>query len=63
MNDLEKAIALLSNRKYKLTDISKKTGIPLITIRTYSSNHVKLKTAAWERVYKLAQLYDEKVNN
>ena len=60
MNDLEKAIALLNNRSFKLADISKETDIPLITIRIYSSKHDKLRTAAWERVYKLARLYDKK---
>lgn len=57
-NDLEKAQALLANRKYKLKTISEEVDIPYITIKTYSRQPDKLRTAAWIRVNKLARVYD-----
>lgn len=60
MNDLEKAEALMTNKKYRLSDICKATGIPLNTLKSYSSGRSPLKTVAWERVHLLAKLYDLK---
>ncbi|QIA88607.1 type I-E CRISPR-associated protein Cse1/CasA [Lactobacillus johnsonii] len=59
MNGLDKAKALISNRKVKLKDISKKTGIAYPTIRAYSVNPDKLKNAAWKSITALSNLYDE----
>lgn len=59
MNDLEKAQALLFNRKIKLKNIADSTGIPYPTIRSYIVNPNKMKTAAWITIYTLAQLYEE----
>lgn len=58
MDDLEKAQALLANRKYRLKNVSKDVDIPYATIKSYSQYPSKLRTAAWIRVNKLAQVYD-----
>lgn len=58
MNDLEKAKALIFNRLIRLKTISEKTGIPYVTIRSYVSYPEKMETAAWIRIHKLADLYD-----
>lgn len=59
MNDLEKAEALMASKKYRLADICKATGIPLNTLKSYSSGRIPLKTVAWERVYLLARYYEK----
>lgn len=56
--DLEKAQAVLNDRSTNLTKASKLLDIPLPTLKAYRANPNKLKTAAWERVAKLAHLYD-----
>lgn len=58
MNDFEKAKSYVCDRNNRLADISKKSGIPVPTLNSYRANPEKLKTAAWERVYKLAIAYD-----
>jgi 2-iminoacetate synthase ThiH len=57
-NDFEKAQALLANRSFKLKYISESAEIPYDTVRAYSCDPQKMKTAAWKRVHKLAQIYD-----
>lgn len=58
MNDLEKANALLTNKKFRLNDISKGTGISLDSLKSYSAGRIKLENVAWKTVYKLAEYYD-----
>ena len=62
MNDLEKAMALLESKRFRLKDIHEETGIPLNSLKSYSSRRVELKNIAWKTVYKLALCY-EKMNN
>lgn len=57
MNDFEKAKAYIVDKNNSLPNTSKLLGIPLPTLKSYRSNPKKLKTAAWERVYKIAELY------
>lgn len=59
MNELEKAITLLTNRKIKLKDVADRTNIPYTTIRSFVVKPSKLVNSAWFTVYKLAKLYDE----
>lgn len=55
---LEKAQAVITDRNLKLTEMSKILDIPLRTLKEYRAHPDKLKTAAWERVAKLAHLND-----
>ena len=59
MNDFEKAKEFLINKNIKLIKLSKKYKIPYQTLKNWRSNPDKLKKASWERVYLLANLYDE----
>lgn len=58
MNDLEKAQSFIEDKNNSLPEASKESGVPLPTLKGYRSNPGKLRTAAWERVYAIAQLYD-----
>lgn len=60
MNELEKSKLYICDRNNRLTETSKRLNIPLPTLNMYRHNPDKLRTAAWERVHKLAKLYDEK---
>lgn len=59
LTDLEKAQAFIEDKNNSLTEASEKLDIPLPTLKAYRSEPDKLKTAAWERVFKLAQAYDK----
>lgn len=58
MNNLEKALALLDSKSFRLKDIHKETGISLSTLKAYSSKRIDLKNVAWKTVNKLALCYD-----
>ncbi|VTX52601.1 hypothetical protein [Limosilactobacillus oris] len=60
MNELEKAKAFIVDKNNSLTEVSKKVGIPLPTLKAYRSEPDKLRTAAWNRVHMLAGEYDAK---
>lgn len=60
LTECEKATALLANRHNRIKDISKKTNIPYTTLKDYSADPDKLKTAAWERVHRLSLIYEKK---
>lgn len=62
LTECEKAAALLANRRIKIKDVATKTGIPYTTIKNYSADPDKLRTAAWERVHKLSLIYDEEAD-
>lgn len=57
MNEYEKARAVIVDRNNRLPKVSKQTGIPLPTLKAYRMHPDKLKTASWENVHKIAQLY------
>lgn len=59
MNDYEKARAFICDKNNSLTKIEKSTGISYSALSIYRASPEKLKGAAWEKVYQLAQLYDE----
>lgn len=56
--DLEKAKAVIIDRNTNLTKASELLDIPLPTLKGYRKNPDKLKTAAWDKVAKLAHLND-----
>lgn len=60
MNECEKAKAVIVDRNNRLPRVSKALNIPLDTLKAYRHSPDKLRTAAWERVHKLAKLYDDK---
>ncbi len=60
MNELEKAKLYICDRNNRLTETSKRLNIPLPTLNMYRHSPDKLRTTAWERVHKLAKLYDAK---
>lgn len=60
MNEFEKAKAYIVDKNTSLPKTSKELGIPLQTLKGYRMNPDKLKTAAWERVHKLAEAYKRK---
>lgn len=55
-SDLTNAQVLIGEHNIPLTEISKRTGISLPTIKNYRANPEKLKTASWENVHKLSEL-------
>lgn len=60
MNEFEKAKAFIVDKNNSLTEVSKRADIPLPTLKAYRSEPDKLRTAAWERVHRLAGEYDAK---
>lgn len=63
MNELEKAKALLSDRNIKLTDLAEESDIPYESLRTLRYDLSKVNKASWERVHKLASIYDMRPEN
>lgn len=57
MNEYEKARAVILDRNNSLPEIGKQLGIAVPTLRTHRQFPDKLKTASWEKVHKIAQLY------
>lgn len=62
MNEFEKAKAFITDRNHSLPEVSEKVDIALPTLKSYRSDPDKLRTAAWERVHELAELYDAQSN-
>ena len=60
MNDLVKAQKFIVDRNNSLVDTAKKTEIGLPTLYAYRGHPEKLKTASWEKVHQLAELYDKR---
>lgn len=59
MNDLEKAQKVIVNKMWTLKKLAEETNIPYFTLRNYVKEPEKMKTTAWENVYKLSKIYDE----
>lgn len=59
MNDLEKAKSLILNKKTSLIDLSKDNEIPYSTLRNLRSKPEDLTKASWQRIHKLASIYDK----
>ena len=59
MRDLEKAKALISDRRTNLKELSKVTKIPYPTLKHYSADLTKLDNAKASRVDLFAKIYDK----
>lgn len=61
MNDFEKACAVIAEKKYSFDDMSQASGASVPTLKAYRANPDKLKSAKWEVVNKLADMYGKKL--
>lgn len=61
MNDLEKAKTVIAEKKYSFDDMSQASGASVPTLKAYRANPDKLKSAKWEVVHKLADMYGKKL--
>ena len=61
MNDLEKASAVIAEKKFSFDDMSQASGASVPTLKAYRANPDKLKSAKWEVVHKLADMYGKKL--
>lgn len=55
-SDLTNAQAIIEEHNIPLTELSKRTNIPLPTLKAYRADPDKLRVAAWERVRELSEL-------
>ena len=62
MNDLEIAQKLIKDKNTNLTELSKTTSIAYSTLTKYRLTPDKMRKAAWEKIYALAE-YARKENN
>lgn len=58
-NDYFKATKYIFDKNNSLVKVSQKTGIAVSRLSAYRANPKLLKTAHWDRVHCLAQLYDQ----
>ena len=63
MDNLQKAKALLTDRNINLTEIAKNSDIPYESLKVLRYNPDKIKKASWERVNKLASIYNTSPNS
>lgn len=61
MNDFEKAKAVIAEKKFSFDDMSQASGASVPTLKAYRTNPDKLKSAKWEVVHKLADMYGKKL--
>lgn len=61
MSDLEKTKAVIAEKKYSFDDMSQASGASAPTLKAYRANPDKLKSAKWEVVHKLADMYGKKL--
>lgn len=61
MNDLEKASAVIAEKKFSFDDMSQASGASVPTLKAYRANPDKLKSAKWEVAHKLACMYGKKL--
>lgn len=59
MNDFEKAQSVMIEKKYTFDDMSQASGASVPTLKAYRANPDKMKSAKWEVVHKLADMYDK----
>lgn len=57
MNDFEKAQSVMIEKKYTFDDMSQASGASVPTLKAYRANPDKMKSAKWEVVHKLADMY------
>lgn len=61
MNDLQKASVVIAEKKYSFESMSQASGASVPTLKAYRANPDKLKSAKWEVVHKLADMYSKKL--
>ena len=61
MNDFEKAKTVIAEKKYSFDAMSQASGASIPTLKAYRANPEKLKTAKWEVVHKLADMYGKEL--
>ena len=61
MNDFEKAKAVIAEKKYSFEAMQEASGASVPTLKAYRANPDKLKSAKWEVVHKLADMYGKKL--
>lgn len=61
MNDLQKAKAVIAEKKYSFETMQEASGASVPTLKAYRANPDKLKSAKWEVVHKLADMYGKKL--
>lgn len=61
MNDFEKAQSVMIEKKYAFDAMSQASGASIPTLKAYRASPDKLKSAKWEVVHKLADMYGKKL--
>lgn len=61
MNDFEKAKAVIAEKKYSFETMQEASGASVPTLKAYRANPDKMKSAKWEVVNKLADMYGKKL--
>ena len=61
MNDFQKAQSVMIEKKYTFDAMSQASGASIPTLKAYRANSEKLKSAKWEVVHKLADMYGKKL--
>ena len=59
MNEFDKSKAVITNQSLTTSKVHRLSSLPYTTIDTYRKDLTKLDRAAWQRIHKLAQVYDE----
>lgn len=58
MNELEKAKAVLVDKRISLKDLSKISGVGYQTMKNYRMNNTRLDRASWQTIHNMAQTYE-----
>lgn len=61
MNDFQKAKTAIAEKKYSFEAMQEASGASIPTLKAYRANPEKLKSAKWEVVHKLADMYGKKL--
>lgn len=61
MNDFEKACAVIAEKKFSFETMQEASGASIPTLKAYRANPDKMKSAKWEVVHKLADMYGKKL--
>jgi hypothetical protein len=61
MNDFQKACAVIEEKKFSFESMSQASGASVPTLKAYRANPDKMKSAKWEVVHKLADMYSKKL--
>lgn len=61
MDDFQKAKTVIAEKKYSFEAMQEASGASVPTLKAYRANPDKLKSAKWEVVHKLADMYGKKL--